>query len=85
MWHEKLLFQRLRLDRKRISAHSLISATPGAWPADRAAIGIEQGIVESGDKVALLGIGSGINVVMLALEWNKTLCPEEVPGLFPSE
>ncbi len=29
----------------------------------------EAGAVQPGDKVALLGIGSGLNCMMLALEW----------------
>ena len=32
-----------------------------------AAIGIENGHVRPGDRVALLGIGSGINVIMLGM------------------
>jgi 3-oxoacyl-[acyl-carrier-protein] synthase-3 len=30
---------------------------------------VESGAVKAGDRVALLGIGSGINCMMLALEW----------------
>jgi 3-oxoacyl-[acyl-carrier-protein] synthase-3 len=37
------------------------------------AIGMEQGHYQPGDKVALLGIGSGINVLMLGLELNAVL------------
>jgi 3-oxoacyl-[acyl-carrier-protein] synthase-3 len=33
------------------------------------ALGIEAGRVKAGDKIAVLGIGSGINVVMLGVEW----------------
>lgn len=36
------------------------------------AIGLEKGHVVSGDRVALLGIGSGINCLMMAVEWQKT-------------
>lgn len=35
-----------------------------------AAMGIEQGHVHPGDRAALLGIGSGINVIMLAVQWE---------------
>lgn len=38
-----------------------------------AAIGIEQGLVSCGDRVALLGIGAGINVLMLAIQWGQAL------------
>jgi 3-oxoacyl-[acyl-carrier-protein] synthase-3 len=33
------------------------------------AIGIEKGIVKKGDKVAMLSIGSGLNCLMLGVEW----------------
>ena len=34
-----------------------------------AAIADERGILEAGDKVAFLGIGSGLNCLMLGMEW----------------
>jgi 3-oxoacyl-[acyl-carrier-protein] synthase-3 len=34
------------------------------------ALGVEQGRLRRGDRVALLGIGSGINCLMLAAEWQ---------------
>ena len=33
------------------------------------AIGAERGVVKPGDRTALLGIGSGLNCLMLGLEW----------------
>jgi 3-oxoacyl-[acyl-carrier-protein] synthase-3 len=33
------------------------------------AIGAERGVVSPGDRVALLGIGSGLNCMMLGVEW----------------
>ena len=36
------------------------------------AIGIEQGWLQQDDKVALLGIGSGINCVMIAVDWQTS-------------
>ena len=35
-----------------------------------AAMGVENGHVRPGDRVAMLGIGSGINVVMLGIRWE---------------
>lgn len=35
-----------------------------------AALGIENGHLEPGDRVGLFGIGSGINVLMLGVEWQ---------------
>ena len=37
------------------------------------ALGIEAGHLQPGDRVALLGIGSGINVLMLAVDWQHSL------------
>ncbi len=33
------------------------------------AMGLEQGLVQKGERAALLGIGSGINCLMLGVEW----------------
>jgi 3-oxoacyl-[acyl-carrier-protein] synthase-3 len=33
------------------------------------ALAATQGAIKAGDKVALLGIGSGINSLMLGVEW----------------
>ncbi len=35
------------------------------------ALGIEQGHLTPGDRVALFGIGSGINVLMMAMQWGN--------------
>ncbi len=37
------------------------------------AVGLESGFVQPGDNLAMLGIGSGINCVMMAVNWQKTL------------
>ena len=37
------------------------------------ALGAESGFLQEGDKVGMLGIGSGINCVMLAVEWETSL------------
>lgn len=36
------------------------------------ACGLEQGFVEAGDRIGMLGIGSGINCVMIGVDWQKT-------------
>lgn len=43
------------------------TALPMAW-----AEGIQNGHINPGDRIALLGIGSGLNALMLGLEWNET-------------
>ena len=42
------------------------------------AIGIEQGRLKKGDHVAMLGIGSGINCQMLAVDWQRAISDVEV-------
>ena len=37
-----------------------------------AAMGMERGLVRPGDRVAMLGIGSGINVIALGLQWAES-------------
>jgi acyl-CoA:acyl-CoA alkyltransferase len=39
------------------------------------ALGVEQGHLAPRDRVALLGIGSGINVLMMAIEWQPEVSP----------
>ena len=41
------------------------------------ALGIEQGHLKPNDHTALLGIGSGINSLMLAVDWQKSLVAED--------
>jgi 3-oxoacyl-[acyl-carrier-protein] synthase-3 len=40
------------------------------------ALGVEQGHLKPNDRVALLGIGSGINVLMLAVDWQRSWLPQ---------
>jgi 3-oxoacyl-[acyl-carrier-protein] synthase-3 len=37
------------------------------------AIGMQRGFAGPGENLALLGIGSGINCIMMAIEWQRTL------------
>jgi len=43
------------------------------------ALGLHGGHVNPGDRIALLGIGSGINCVMLAVHWETTLVASQGP------
>jgi len=42
-----------------------------------AALGIEAGHLRPNDRVALMGIGSGINVIMLGVDWQRSLVENE--------
>ena len=77
--HEKLLFERLGLNmEKNFMTFSLLGNTGSVALPTAAAIGIDSGFARPGERIALLGIGSGINVVMLGIDWKATIPAE--PG-----
>ena len=73
--HQKRLFESLGLPMElNYSTLEYLGNTGSAALPTAAAIGIESGFVPDGSRVALLGIGSGINVVMLGVDWQRTVC-----------
>lgn len=71
--HRKLMLDSLHLPIDRDQAtFSWLGNTGAAALPITAARAAEEGALRTGDRVALLGIGSGINCVMLACEWGKT-------------
>ncbi len=69
--HQRLLFEALGLDpRIDYSTLEYLGNTGSVALPVTAAIGIERGHLQPDDRVALLGIGSGINVIMLGLQWQ---------------
>lgn len=76
--HENLLLERLGLDpSKNFTTFSLLGNTGSVALPTAAGIGLDAGFAKPGEKIALLGIGSGINVIMIALDWQKTLPASE--------
>jgi 3-oxoacyl-[acyl-carrier-protein] synthase-3 len=80
--HRKLMLESLGLDLANDYAtfQTLGNTGAAALPVTMA-LGIEQGQLQAGDHVAMLGIGSGINCQMLAVEWQKSLadCGVQAP------
>jgi acyl-CoA:acyl-CoA alkyltransferase len=71
--HHRLLFESLGLDQAiDYATFEYLGNTGSAALPMTASIGIENGRLQENDRVALLGIGSGINVVMLGIEWHKS-------------
>ncbi len=69
--HHRLLFESLGLDATiDFATYPTLGNTGAVALPMTAARGIEQTPPRQGDRVALLGIGSGINVVMLGLDWG---------------
>ena len=71
--HRKLMFESLALDPAiDFATLETLGNTGAAALPITMALGIEQGRLRQGDRVAMLGIGSGINCLMLAVEWQKS-------------
>jgi len=68
--HRSLLYKTLKLDPvKDFSALEFLGNTGSASLPSTLALGVEQGILKQGDKAAMLGIGSGLNCLVLGVEW----------------
>jgi len=68
--HSRLLFKTLGLDdTKDFSTVEYLGNIGSVSLPITMAIGIDQGCLNPGDKVAMMGIGSGIVCLMLGLEW----------------
>jgi 3-oxoacyl-[acyl-carrier-protein] synthase-3 len=72
--HRKLLLETLGLDPAAdFTTFPTLGNTGSVALPITAALGIERGHLRSGDRVAMMGIGSGINVVLLGLDWQEEL------------
>ena len=68
--HRKLLYETLSLEiEKDFSTLEYLGNTGAASLPSTFALGVEKGFLQKGDRLALLGIGSGINCLMLGAEW----------------
>ncbi len=81
--HHRLMFEALGLAPELdFSTFEWLGNTGAAALPATAALGMEAGHLRRGDRVGLLGIGSGINVVMLGVEWQRspTASGRSLPG-----
>ena len=68
--HSRLLFKTLGLNKKKdFSTVEYLGNIGSVSLPITMAIGIEQGCLSPSDKIAMMGIGSGIVCLMLGLEW----------------
>jgi 3-oxoacyl-[acyl-carrier-protein] synthase III len=68
--HSRRLFRTLGLDKaKNFTTVEYLGNIGSVSLPITMAIGIDQGCLKPGDKVAMMGIGSGIVCLMLGLEW----------------
>lgn len=70
--HRRMMFEALQLDLQLDypTIENLGNTGSVALPTAMA-LGIENGHLEKGDQIALLGIGSGINCLMLGVDWQE--------------
>lgn len=69
--HRKMMLGALGLDSANdFATLDWLGNTGSAALPVTMAIGAEQGQLTAGDRVAMLGIGSGINSLMMGVEWN---------------
>jgi 3-oxoacyl-[acyl-carrier-protein] synthase-3 len=68
--HRRKLYETLELDlAKDFSTFETLGNTGSVALPSTLSAAIDAGAVREGDRVGLLGIGSGLNCLMLALEW----------------
>ena len=68
--HGRRLFETLRLDvAKDYSTFEMMGNMGSVSLPATLSAALDAGAVRQGDRVALMGIGSGLNCLMLALEW----------------
>ena len=71
--HRKLMLEALGLEPQRdFSTLEWLGNTGSVALPITMACGVEQGFVRTGEHVGMLGIGSGINCLMLAVAWRRT-------------
>ncbi len=83
--HRRLMFDKLGLDPSiDFSTVETLGNTGSAALPITMAMGVEAGHLKKNDRVAMLGIGSGINVLMLGVEWQKSLVAGSVSSRVPN-
>lgn len=76
--HRRALLETLRLDPARdLTTFDYLGNTGSAALPATFAIAVEQGQIRCGDRVALLGIGSGLNVIMLGVRMHDEQWQQE--------
>ena len=82
--HRKLMLESLGLSPERdFCTFPWLGNTGSVALPITLALAAENGFVQADDHVALLGIGSGINCLMLAVDWQNTAVAGNLPA--PSE
>ncbi len=77
--HRRLMLETLQLPEPQdFTTFSWLGNTGSVALPTALALGLQSGFVKPGERVALLGIGSGINSVMMTTQWNAPLVAGEL-------
>ncbi|TWT90607.1 3-oxoacyl-[acyl-carrier-protein] synthase 3 [Pseudobythopirellula maris] len=79
--HRKMMLAEMSLDpAKDFATLEWLGNTGAAALPSAVSIAEESGAIEAGDRVALLGIGSGVNCLMIGVDWRtvRTASPTSV-------
>ncbi len=77
--HRRLMLESLQLPEPTdFSTFAWLGNTGSVALPTALALGLKQGVLSGGKRVALLGIGSGINSVMMSTQWNHPLVAGEL-------
>lgn len=69
--HRKLMLSTLELDPARdFTSYETLGNTGSVALPITLAMAAEAGVLSAGERVALMGIGSGVNVLMMGVEWQ---------------
>ncbi len=79
--HRRLNLQSLQLNPANdFSTVEFLGNTGSAAAPITLALGFEQGQLQPGNQVALMGIGSGINSLILAIDWQQAAVASPIPA-----
>jgi len=77
--HRKLMLESLSIDAQiDFPTFSWLGNTGSAALPSALAVACEKEFIQQGDKVGLLGIGSGINCTMIGVQWNESRVASKV-------
>jgi 3-oxoacyl-[acyl-carrier-protein] synthase-3 len=77
--HRKLMLEALGLDEQRdFATVSWLGNTGSVALPTAMAVALDQDLVQPDERVALLGIGSGINCLMIGTQWQRTFVRSEL-------
>ena len=79
--HHRLMLESLKLDPANdFATYPWLGNTGSVALPTAMAIGAQQDHLTQGDNVAMLGIGSGINCIMIGCQWQETRVGGEIPS-----